>query len=81
MTLQAIKLKGRIGPDRRIEITEGPAELPEGEVEVIVLYRTEILPSPKGPAERPVLTLPARNLGRFLGGTLRREELYDDDGR
>lgn len=34
--MQAIKLKTRIGRDRRIEI-ELPPEVPEGEAEVIVL--------------------------------------------
>ena len=34
--MQAVKLKAKVGPDHRIEI-ELPAEIPEGEVEVIVL--------------------------------------------
>ena len=38
IALQAIKLKGHISSDRKLEITEEPVELPEGEVEVIVLY-------------------------------------------
>ena len=31
-TLQAIKLKGYIGPDQKLEITEHPSNLPEGDV-------------------------------------------------
>jgi len=84
MALQAVKLKGRIGPDGRLEILDWPAGLPEGEVEVIVLY------SPVQPGEQaarpsplawPALNLPAHDLGRFLGESLRRKELYNDDGR
>ena len=84
MALQAVKLKGRIGPDGQLEILDGPAGLPEGEVEVIVLYspvqsrEEEARPSP---LTWPVLHLPAHDLGRFLGKSLRREELYNDDGR
>ena len=76
-TLQAVRLKGRIGPDRKLEITENTAELPEGEVEIILLY-------PKGgktPELLPPLEWPALNGGKYLGGSLRREEIYDDDGR
>lgn len=74
--LGAIKLKGRIQPDRRLEIPSLPPELPEGEVELILLYErkqareTDALLSP--------LSWPVLNGGRYLGGTLRREELYDD---
>ena len=77
--LGAIKLKGKIQPDRRLEKPKLPPELPEGEVELILLYErkqvseTEALLSP--------LSWPVLDGGRYLGGTLRREELYDDDGR
>lgn len=77
--LGAIKLKGRIQPDRRLELPKLPPELPEGEVELILLYErkhvseTDTLPSP--------LSWPVLDGGQYLGGTLRREELYDDDGR
>jgi hypothetical protein len=77
--LQAIKLKGHIGPDRKLEIMDSLAELPEGDVEVILLYaqnqthRRLEHPSP--------LMWPALDGGRYLGGTLRREEIYGSDGR
>jgi hypothetical protein len=77
--LGAIKLKGKIQPDRRLEIPKLPPELPEGEVELILLYErqqiseTDALLSP--------LSWPVLDGGQYLGGTLRREELYDDDGR
>lgn len=77
--LGAIKLKGKIQPDRRLEIPSLPPDLPEGEVELILLYErkqaseTDALLSP--------LSWPVLDGGQYLGGTLRREELYDDDGR
>lgn len=78
-TLRAIKLKGHIGSDLKLEILEESIELPEGEVEVIVLY-----PQPRlfKQIERPSpLTWPTLDGGRYLGGTLRREEIYNNDGR
>jgi len=78
-SLQAIKLKGHIGPDRKLEIIEELIELPEGDVEVILLYPQKLsdgetkFPSP--------LTWPTLDGGRYLGGTLRREEIYGNDER
>jgi hypothetical protein len=76
--MEAIKLKARIGPDAKIEWLEPPPGLPQGEVEVILLYERERRPDGEqlSPSEWPVL-----NGGGYLGGTLRREEIYDDDGR
>jgi hypothetical protein len=72
--LQAIKLKGHIGPDRKLEIREGSVDLPEGDVEIILLY-----PQPESRAQPPSpLTWPVLDGGRYLGGNLRREEIYDD---
>ena len=79
MSLQAIKLKGHIGPDRKLKITVDQIELPEGDVEVILLYPQEQI---DGRLERPSpLTWPALDGGRYLDGTLRREEIYGGDGR
>ena len=75
--IQAIKLKGHIGPDQKIEITENPFELPEGDVEVILLYSQ----NRSSKKRLSPLTLPALNGGKYLGGSLRREEIYGDDGR
>jgi len=77
--LNAIKLKAWIDADRRIELREMPPDLPEGEVELILLYRQEASldkAKPMSPLDWPVL-----NGGRYLGRTLSREEIYDDDGR
>jgi hypothetical protein len=77
--LSAIKLKARIDADRRIELREPPPDLPEGEVELILLYEQE--PSQeKGKAISP-LDWPVLDGGRYLGGTVRRKKIYDDDGR
>ncbi len=77
--LNAIKLKARIDADRRIELREPPPDLPEGKVEMILLYQQEASQD-KGKAMSP-LDWPVLDGGRYLGGTLRREETYDDDGR
>ena len=77
ITLKAIRLKGHIGCDRKLEIIEDAVELPEGDVEVILIYQH----STKRPGRPSPLTLPSLNGKRYLGGSLRREEIYGDDGR
>ena len=76
--LEALRLKGIVKPGRELELPELPPDLPEGEVEVILLYdrRAKEGIHPSSPLEWPAL-----DGGRYLGGTLRREELYDNDGR
>jgi len=78
-TLQAIKLKGHIGSDRKLKIIEKPVNWPEGDVEIIVLYYQ--LKSEKRLKRLSPLSWPTLDGGRYLGGTLRREEIYNDDGR
>lgn len=76
---EAIKLKARVRPDRRLEIPRLPPGLPEGEVELILLYERKQAKEDKrvvSPLAWPVL-----DGGRYLGGTLRREEIYGDRGR
>jgi len=60
-----------------LEITEGPQELPQGEVDILLVYRQR-RPEVKRPSPE---AWPVLDGGRYLGGTLRREELYGDDGR
>ena len=75
--LQAIKLKGHVGPDRKLEIMEDIIELPEGDVEVILLYQQR---SSDGKTRIfSPLTWPTLDGGRYLGGTLRREDIYGND--
>lgn len=71
--MEALKLRARVGPGSTLEWAEPVPELPEGTVEVILLYEQEELrPDARpSPADWPVL-----DGGRFLGGSLRREEFY-----
>jgi hypothetical protein len=77
--LEALKLKGIVKPGRQLELPKLPPELPEGEVEVILLYQRGR--SEEGTAPSSPMAWPTLDGGRYLGGKLRREELYDDDGR
>jgi hypothetical protein len=70
--MEAVKVKARIDEERRLIWLE-PVPLRPGEVEVIVLY-PEPGAAPKSPSEWPVL-----DGGRYLGGKLRREDIYDDE--
>ncbi len=77
--LEAVKLKGVIKSDRQLTLPKLPTELPEGEVEIILLYERK-------PVNRQIATLtplnwPVLEGGQYLGGALRREELYNDGGR
>ncbi len=75
--MEAVKLKARIGVNAALEWLEPFPDLPPGEVEIIVLYKQRPgKKKPLSPDQWPVL-----NGGHYLGGSLRREELYDDDGR
>lgn len=76
--MEAIKLRGRIGANTTLELIEPLPDLPPGEVEVIVLYEHRPKRKKKllAPDQWPVL-----EGGQYLGGSLRREEIYDDDGR
>lgn len=75
-----IRAKILVGPDRRISGT-APEEIPPGEHEVII-------PVPPAPphhkARKPfdVEDLPVVDLGPWPEGvSLRREDIYGDDGR
>ena len=76
-TLRAIKLKGHISPDRKLEIIGDLIELPEGDVEIILLYAQRR--SDRKTEYASPLIWPTLDGGRYLGGALRREEIYNDD--
>jgi hypothetical protein len=71
--LEAMRLKGKIGSDRRLELPGLPPELPEGEVELILLYEKRGQGRKK---QTSPLDWPTLDGGRYLGGMLRREEIY-----
>jgi hypothetical protein len=75
-----IRTRVLVGPDHSISGT-APAGVPPGEHEVTI----NVAPAPT--RQRPgepfdVETLPTRDLGPWPKGlSLRREEIYDEDGR
>ena len=77
--LEALRLKGKIKSDRRLELPSLPPGLPEGEVELILLYKKKTDEEEK--EQTSPLTWPTLDGGRYLGGALRREEIYDNSGR
>lgn len=79
MLLDAIKLRGKINSNAQVVILEAPDTLPVGEVEMILLY--EQVAPPKEPVVLSPMDWPSLDGGQYLGGKLRREEIYDDDGR
>jgi hypothetical protein len=75
-----IRTRVLVGPDRRISGTV-PADVPPGEHEVTIIL------APPPTRERPdepfdVDALPTHDLGPWPEGlSLRREDMYDEDGR
>ena len=76
--MQAVKLRARIGADAKLQWLGPLPSLPEGPVAVILVYdqspdaeRTSL-----SPTEWPVV-----DAGEYRGGSLRREDIYDDNGR
>ena len=75
--METVKLKARVCEKSRLEWVDPQPDLPEGEVEVILVYSKVSRQTGKvSEAEWPSL-----HGGRYRGGSLRREDLYDDDGR
>jgi hypothetical protein len=76
--MEAITLKARIRPDTTLEWLEPFPNLPPGDIEVIVRYHYRQKQPQKVlmPDQWPVL-----HGGHYLGGSLRREEMYGDEGR
>jgi hypothetical protein len=77
--LEALKLKGIVRPGRQLELPTLPPELPEGEVEVILLYERKQYYNEEEVISPSVMAWPVLDGGEYLGGKLRREELYDDN--
>lgn len=78
--MEMLKLKARIGTNSTLELLDPIPKMPPGEVEIIVLYKyQQDINIKKKPL--PVDQWPTLNGGTYLGGSLRREDIYDDDGR
>jgi hypothetical protein len=77
--MKIVKLKGHINYDRKLEIKDKVIDLPEGDVDITLVYLnqqpTNVL-KPLSPLDWPSL-----DGGIYLGSSMRREEIYDDDGR
>ena len=69
--LEALRLKAKINADRRLELPDLPAELPEGEVELILLYEKQ---RDRKKRQTSPLDWPTLDGGEYLGGTLQRED-------
>lgn len=78
--MEAIRRRVRVREDGSVEWADAAATLPPGEAEVIFLYdrkddtREMIVNS-------SVVDWPVLEGGDYQGGALRREDLYDEDGR
>ena len=75
-----IRARVLVGADRRISGT-APAAVPPGEHEIIIT----VAPAPaREPSDRPfdVEDLPTHDMGPWPQGlSLRRDDIYDEDGR
>lgn len=78
--MNEIRTRVLVGSDRRISGT-APVEVPPGEHEVTIAVPDQSAPSlPSPPIEDS--TLPRHDLGPWPEAlSLRREDIYDDDGR
>ena len=65
------RLRKRVGKDKTIVIHV--PDLPEGEVEILILKRDDTVSM----ADEMLLQLPKHRVGKVLG-SLRREEIYND---
>ena len=73
--MEAGKLKARVR-DAHLEWVDTLPALPDGDVEVILLYQQQ-----EKRAAIPATEWPSLKGGKYLGGSLRREDIYGDDGR
>ena len=72
--MEIVTLKARVGADHQLTWVEPLPPLREGEVEVTLRYRKRMVRH----LTRIVADLPVLDGKRYLGGTLRREDIYDD---
>jgi hypothetical protein len=72
--METVTLKARVDADHKLIWVEPLPSLREGEVEVIVRYQQQVIRR----RTHTATSLPVLDGRRYLGGTLRREEIYDD---
>jgi hypothetical protein len=74
--LEAVKLRGRLRRSRELVLLDPLPDWPPEEIEVILLgqHRPTRVPPRK-------LNMRVHRSGQFLGRSLRREDIYGDDGR
>jgi len=77
--MKIVKLKGHISYDRKLEIKNEVIDLPESDVEITLVYLKQ-QPAKVLKSLSP-LDWPSLDGGTYLGGSMRREDIYDDDGR
>ena len=74
--MEAVKRRAHVRHNH-LEWTDPSPDLPDGEVEVILLYTKEEAVQPA-----PLVTeWPVLDGGTYRGGTMRREDLYGEHGR
>jgi hypothetical protein len=72
--MEAVTIRARVSSDHQLTWLEPLPTLREGEVEVTLCYRKNV----SHRQARVAAVLPELDGKRYLGGTLRREEIYDD---
>ncbi len=78
--MNQIRARVLVSPDHRISGTV-PDEVPVGEHEVTIIVTDRLAKEPTGPLLAPS-DLPSHDLGPWPEGlSLRREDMYGDDGR
>ena len=75
--MKTIELTATVGPDRTLTI-QLPPDVTPGEHRVVVVIEETITPR----APRPALNFPVHDVGPWPENlSLRREDMYGDDGR
>ncbi len=74
--MKTIETSVRITPEGQL-ILDTPLDVSPGEYQVVLVIEEQVLP-----VKRPPLELPTIDVGPWPEGlSLRREDMYDDDGR
>ena len=75
--MRTIETRGTVSPDGQLSVRV-PADIPPGEHQVVVVIEEQTVAR----GNRPLPAFPVLDLGPWPGDlSLRREDLYGDDGR